>query len=304
MKKILVTGGTGFIGRKVCDTLHNKDYDVNVVSRNPEKAKTKLEAVGEIYGWNPESEQLPTEAISETEAVIHLAGETIAGRWNTEKKQRIRDSRVLSTRNLVESCANAESKPDVLICASAIGLYGDSGDNSFTEETPPGTDYLAEVCKEWETEAYKASELGIRVVTVRIGLVLGLGGGMLQQVLTPFKIGIGGKLGSGQQWMSWIHVDDVVGIILHALENDSINGALNATAPVPVRNIEFTKALGSVLGKPTILPAPYFGLKLMMGEFADFVLLSQKVLPEKTVASGYEFQFTTIDSALSDLLLK
>ncbi len=304
MKKILVTGGTGFIGRKVCDTLHNKDYDVNVVSRNPEKAKTKLEVVGEIYGWNPESEQLPTAAISEAEAVIHLAGETIAGRWNSEKKRRIRDSRVLSTRNLVESCANAESKPDVLICASAIGLYGDSGDNSFTEETPPGTDYLAEVCKEWETEAYKASELGIRVVTVRIGLVLGLGGGMLQQVLTPFKIGIGGKLGSGQQWMSWIHVDDVVGIILHAMENDSITGALNATAPVPVRNIEFTKALGSVLGKPTILPAPYFGLKLMMGEFADFVLLSQKVLPEKTVASGYEFQFKTIDSALSDLLLK
>ena len=302
MKKILVTGGTGFIGRKVCDTLHNKDYDVNVVSRNPERAKTKLEAVGEIYGWNPESEQLPPEAISEAEAVIHLAGETITGRWNSEKKQRIRDSRVLSTRNLVESCANAESKPDVLICASAIGLYGDSGDNSFTEETPPGTDYLAEVCKEWETEAYKASELGIRVVTVRIGLVLGLGGGMLQQVLTPFKIGIGGKLGNGQQWMSWIHVDDVVGIILHALENDSINGALNATAPVPVRNIEFTKALGSVLGKPTILPAPYFGLKLMMGEFADFVLLSQKVLPEKTEASGYEFQFKTIDSALSDLL--
>lgn len=302
MKKILVTGGTGFIGRKVCDTLHNKDYDVNVVSRNPEKAKTKLEAVGEIYGWNPESEQLPTEAISEAEAVIHLAGETIAGRWNTEKKQRIRDSRVLSTRNLVESCANAESKPKVLICASAIGLYGDSGDNSFTEETPPGTDYLAEVCKEWETEAYKASELGIRVVTVRIGLVLGLGGGMLQQILTPFKIGIGGKLGSGQQWMSWIHVDDVVGIILHALENDSITSALNATAPVPVRNIDFTKALGSVLRKPTFLPVPRFGLKLMMGEFADFVLLSQKVLPEKTVASGYEFQFTTIDSALSNLL--
>lgn len=302
MKKILVTGGTGFIGRKVCDTLHNKDYDVNIVSRNPEKAKSELGQLGEIHGWNPETEQLPTEAISDAKAVIHLAGETISGRWNSEKKRRIRDSRVLSTRNLVESCANVESKPNVLICASAIGLYGDSGDNSFTEETPPGTDYLAKVCKEWETEAYKASELGIRVVTVRIGLVLGVGGGMLQQVLTPFRLGIGGRLGSGQQWMSWIHVDDVVGIILHALENDSINGALNATAPVPVRNIEFTKALGSVLRKPTIFPVPSFGLKLMMGEFADFVLLSQKVLPKKTEATGYEFQFKTIDSALSDLL--
>ena len=302
MKKILVTGGTGFIGRKVCDTLHNKDYDVNVVSRNPEKAESELGQLGEIHCWNPETEQLPTEAISDAKVLIHLAGETISGRWNSEKKRRIRDSRVLSTRNLVESCVNVESKPDVLICASAIGLYGDSGDNSFTEETPPGTDYLAQVCKEWETEAYKASELGIRVVTVRIGLVLGSGGGMLQQVLTPFRLGIGGKLGSGQQWMSWIHVDDVVGIILYALENDGINGALNATAPVPVRNLEFTKTLGSVLRKPTLLPVPNFGLKLMMGEFADFVLLSQKVLPKKTEATGYEFQFKTIDSALSDLL--
>ena len=302
MKKVLVTGGTGFIGRKVCDTLYNKDYDVNVVSRNPEKAKSKLGPVEKIYAWNPETEDLPTESISDVKAVIHLAGETIAGRWNTEKKRRIRDSRVISTRNLVASCADAESKPNVLICASAIGFYGDSGDNSFTEETPPGTDFLAKVSQEWETEAHKASELGIRVVTVRIGLVLGLGGGMLQQVLTPFRIGIGGKLGSGQQWMSWIHVDDVVGIIVHAMENDSINGALNATAPKPVRNIVFTKALGSVLGKPTILPVPYFGLKLMMGEFADFVLLSQNVLPEKTETSGYEFQFPTIDSALSNLL--
>ncbi len=302
MKKVLVTGGTGFIGSRVCHNLHNKDYVISVVSRNPEKAKDRLERVQEIYAWNPETEELPTEAISDTQAVIHLAGETIAGRWNSDKKQRIRDSRVLSTRNLVTSFANNDSKPDTLICASAIGLYGDSGENSFTEETPPGTDFLAEVCQEWETEAYKARELGIRAVTVRIGLVLGIGGGLLKQVLTPFKIGVGGKLGNGQQWMSWIHIDDLVGIIFHALENDSINGPLNATAPTPVRNIEFTKALGSALNRPTILPAPYFGLKLMMGEFADFVLLSQNVLPEKTVASGYDFQFPTIDSALSDLL--
>ena len=302
MKKVLVTGGTGFIGRRVCETLHNKDYVVNVVSRNPESAKHKLEFLQEISPWNPETEKLPIEAISNVQAVIHLAGETIAGRWNSDKKRRIRDSRILSTQNLVASFADSDTKPEVLIGASAIGLYGDSGEDRFTEETLPGKDFLAEVCQEWETEAYKASELGIRVVTVRIGLVLGLGGGLLQQVLTPFKIGVGGKLGTGQQWMSWIHIDDVVGIIFHALENDTINGALNATAPTPVRNIEFTKALGSVLNKPTILPAPYFGLKLMMGEFADFVMLSQNVLPEKTEATGYEFKFRTIDSALSDLL--
>lgn len=301
MKKVLVTGATGFIGNRVCKTLKEKDYFVNVVSRNPEKAQTKLAYVDEIHAWQPESEQLPSETKSEVNAVIHLAGETIAGRWNTNKKRRIRESRILSTRNLVSSFT-PETKPDVLINASAIGLYGDSGDESFTEESSVGKDYLAEVCHEWETEAMKAREYGTRVVLVRIGLVLGLGGGLLDQVLPPFKMGFGGKLGSGNQWMSWIHVDDVIGIIMHALENEEVQGALNATAPIPVRNIEFTKTLGSVLRKPTIFPVPTFGLKIMMGEFANFVVLSQNVLPEKTQTSGYQFRFETLESALKDLL--
>ncbi|CAI8024913.1 Epimerase family protein slr1223 [Geodia barretti] len=235
-------------------------------------------------------------------SVIHLAGETIAGRWNAEKKQRIRDSRILSTRNLVESFAAADTKPDVLVCASAIGYYGDSGDERFTEVSPAGTDFLAEVCQEWESEAQKAIALGIRVVMVRIGLVLGLGGGLLTQVLPPFKMGVGGILGSGRQWMSWVHVDDVVGIVLHVLENSEIRGPLNATAPTPVRNTEFTKTLGAVLRRPTLLPVPTFGLKLMMGEFADFVVLSQNVVPEKTEVSGYEFRYPTLESALRNLL--
>ncbi len=302
MKNVLVTGGTGFIGSRVCDTLHEKDYAVHVVSRDPARAKTKLQSVQEIYAWNPETEQLPSEATSDLHAVIHLAGETIAGRWNADKKRRIRDSRILSTRNLVASFADVDTKPDVFVCASAIGLYGDSGDESWTEESPAGTDFLAEVCEEWEAEAHKASEYGTRIVSIRIGLVLGIGGGLLQQVLPPFKMGVGGKLGSGNQWMSWIHVDDVVGIVLHALESEDISGALNATAPTPVRNIEFTKTLGSVLGRPTIFPVPTFGLKLMMGEFADFVVLSQNVLPERTEATGYEFQHRTLESALKDLL--
>jgi uncharacterized protein (TIGR01777 family) len=163
-------------------------------------------------------------------------------------------------------------------------------------------DFLAEVCEEWETEAQKASELGIRVVMVRIGLVLGLGGGILQQVLPPFKMGVGGILGNGKQWMSWIHIDDVVGILLHALESTQIYGALNATAPTPVRNTEFTKTLGAVLRRPTLFPVPIFGLKLMMGEFADFVVLSQNVIPERTEASGYEFYYRTLESALNALL--
>ena len=167
---------------------------------------------------------------------------------------------------------------------------------------PPGTDFLAKVCQEWETEARKAEAFGIRVVMVRIGLVLGLGGGLLTQILPPFKMGVGGTLGNGRQWMSWIHVDDVVGIVIHALENEELRGPLNATAPVPVRNLEFTKTLGTVLRRPTLFPVPTFGLRLMMGEFADFVVLSQNVLPEKTEVSGYEFRHRTLESALRDLL--
>ncbi len=302
MKKVLVTGGTGFIGKRVCDTLQEKDYGVTVVSRDPERAKTKLQSIDEIYTWNPETEQLPSEATSDLHAVIHLAGESIASRWNAKKKQRIRDSRILSTQNLVSSLASTEAKPEVLVCASAIGLYGATGDDSFTEESDKGTDFLAEVCQQWETEGQKASELGIRVVHVRIGLVLGIGGGLLEQVLPPFKIGAGGKLGSGKQWMSWVHIDDVVGIIMHSLDNEGVQGALNATAPNPVRNIEFTKTLGSVLRKPAIFPVPAFILHLLMGEFAEFVMLSQNVLPDRTEASGYEFQFHTLESALEDLL--
>ena len=302
MANVLVTGGTGFIGSRVCDALHHKGDAVYVLSRNPTRAENKLPSLKAAYGWNPETEKLPTEATSNINAIIHLAGETIAGRWNAEKKRKIRDSRILSTQNLVASLADINPKPDTLICASAIGYYGGNNNESFTEASPAGTDYLAEVCAEWEVEAQKASELGIRVVMVRIGLVLGLGGGLLQQVLPPFKMGFGGILGNGKQWMSWIHIDDVVGIVLHALESSQIHGALNATAPTPVRNTEFTKTLGAVLKRPTLFPVPIFGLKLMMGEFADFIVLSQNVIPERTEASGYEFYYRTLESALDALL--
>ena len=302
MANVLVSGGTGFIGSRICTALHEQGDTVHVLSRNSTRAQTKLKSARAVYDWNPETEKLPSEATSDVKAVVHLAGETIAGRWNTEKKRRIRDSRILSTRNLVESLADVSTKPDVLVCASAIGYYGDSGDDHFTEVSPVGTDFLAKVCQEWETEAQKADAFGIRVVMVRIGLVLGLGGGLLTQVLPPFKMGVGGILGSGRQWMSWIHVDDVVGIVIHALENEEIRGPLNATAPVPVRNVEFTKTLGTVLRRPTLFPVPTFGLKLMMGEFADFVVLSQNVLPEKTEVSGYEFRYRTLEPALRDLL--
>ena len=302
MANVLVTGGTGFIGSRVCNALHQKGDAVYILSRDPARAQSQLDSSAKaVYGWNPETEKLPIEATSDTNAVIHLAGETIAGRWNAEKKRKIRDSRILSTRNLVASLGDTDTKPETLVCASAIGYYGSSNE-SLTEASQPGTDFLAEVCAEWETEALKASEFGIRVVLVRIGLVLGLGGGLLQQVLPPFKMGIGGILGNGRQWMSWVHIDDVVGILLHALESSQIHGALNATAPTPVRNVEFTKTLGAVLRRPTLFPVPIFGLKLMMGEFADFIVLSQNVIPERTEASGYEFYYRTLESALNALL--
>ena len=302
MANVLVSGGTGFIGSRVCDALYQKGDAVYVLSRDPVRAQRQLDSAKAAYGWHPETEKLPIEAISNTNAVIHLAGETIAGRWNAEKKRKIRDSRILATRNLVASLGEADTKPKTLVCASAIGYYGGNNNETLTEASPAGTDFLAEVCAEWEAEAQKASELGIRVVLVRIGLVLGLGGGLLQQVLLPFKIGIGGILGNGRQWMSWIHIDDVVGILLYALESSQIHGPLNATAPTPVRNIEFTKTLGAVLRRPTLFPVPIFGLKLMMGEFADFIVLSQNVIPERTEASGYEFYYRTLESALNALL--
>lgn len=294
---VLVTGATGFIGSRVCDALVERGDAFGILSRNPRRAREQFSAAKSVYDWDTGAE-----ALSGMDAVIHLAGESIAGRWTAEKKRRIRESRITSTRRLVGLLTDAEAKPSVLVCASAIGYYGDSGDARFTEASPAGNDFLAEVCHDWETEALKATELGIRVVTVRIGLVLGNGGGLLTQVLPPFKMGVGGKLGSGNQWMSWIHVEDVVGILLHAMDSESVNGPLNATAPAPVRNTEFTRTLGSVLRRPTLFPVPKFGLALLMGEFADFVVLSQRVLPEKTEASGYEFQHRTLEAALKDLL--
>jgi uncharacterized protein (TIGR01777 family) len=183
-----------------------------------------------------------------------------------------------------------------------MGFYGESGDTEFTEDSPPGNDFLAQVCQDWELEAQRAEALGIRVVRVRLGHVLGKGGGLLQTMLPPFYMGLGGRLGSGTQWMSWIHIDDVAGIILYAIENQQVNGPLNATAPTPVRNIEFTKTLGRVIRRPTLFPVPTFALKLRFGEFTDFVLMSQRVLPEKTLSIGYEFRYGDLESALRESL--
>jgi hypothetical protein len=241
-------------------------------------------------------------AIQGAGALVHLAGETVVGRWNKYRKQDIRDSRVVGTRHLVDAIAEAKSKPGVLVCASAVGYYGSRGEEELTEESGPGSDFLAEVCQAWEAEARRAEEFHVRVVMLRIGMVLGREGGALKQMLIPFKLGLGGPVGNGQQWVPWVSIDDVVGIILHAIEHSSVKGPVNATAPNPVRNREFTKTLGHVLHRPAFLPAPAIGLKLLLGEFADVLLTSQRIIPKQIQETGYKFTHPTLEAALRAIL--
>jgi uncharacterized protein (TIGR01777 family) len=229
-------------------------------------------------------------------------GESVGeGRWNPRKKAAIRDSRVDSTRQLVDVMSGLNRKPSVFVCASAIGIYGSRGEETLDEGAAPGDDFLAKVGVEWEREAARASEFGVRTVSVRTGLVLG-DGGALGKMLPIFKLGLGGPLGNGKQWMSWIHIDDLVGLFMHAVNTESLRGPMNGVAPNPVRNTEFTKALGRALHRPAFFPAPAFGLRLGIGEFADVLLASQRVKPGVALRTGYEFKFPEINGALADVV--
>ena len=298
--KTLVTGGTGMVGPRVLRMLDKP----TVVSRNPDRARQSIgHLAGRIVGWDPLSGPPPAEAFEGVEAVFHLAGESVAeGRWTAAQKARIRDSRVIGTRNLVQGMRQAATKPSVLVSASAVGYYGDRGEEELTESASPGRDFLADVCVAWEKEAYAAEELGVRVVTERTGIVLGAGGGALAKMLTPFKLGAGGPLGTGRQWMPWVHVTDLARLYLHAAEHDSIRGPLNAVAPNPVRNSEFTKALGRQLRRPAFMPAPYIGLRLLFGEFAQVLFASQRVIPKVALDTGFTFQYPDIAGALKEIL--
>ena len=247
---------------------------------------------------------VPPGLVSGFDAVIHLTGESVMGLWTQAKKTAIRESRVVATRNLAVALAQTEAKPRVLICASAVGFYGDHGDELLNENGSSGPGFLAEVCREWEGASRIASDAAIRTVNTRIGLVLSPKGGALGSMLTPFKLGVGGRLGSGRQWWSWIHLDDIIGGIHHAMRTESITGPVNLVAPNPVRNAEFTKSLASVLGRPALLPVPAFALKLIFGKTAaeELFLASQRVVPEKLTASGYKFRFNDLNKALDDLV--
>jgi hypothetical protein len=236
------------------------------------------------------------------DAVVHLAGEPVAQRWNAAVKQRILDSRVLGTRRLVDLIGQAPRRPKVLVSASAIGFYGTRGDEVLTESSAPGTGFLVDVCRNWETEADRAAEFGVRVAKLRIGFVLGKDGGALGQMLPIFRLGLGGRLGSGQQWMPWIHLDDVADLFVHAATSDQVSGVWNATAPNPVTNAAFTKEMASVLHRPALFPVPAFALTLAFGELGPHMLDSTRVIPAAAIAAGYQFRYPTLGTALRNLL--
>jgi uncharacterized protein (TIGR01777 family) len=296
----LVTGGTGFVGPRLLRMLDHP----TVVTRNPDRARQSIgHLAGRIIRWDPREGPPPAEAFEGVDAVFHLAGESVAeGRWTAAQKATIRDSRVIGTRHLVQGIVQAARKPAVLVSASAVGYYGDRGDEELTESAAPAHDFLADVCIDWEKEALAAGEVGVRVVTARTGIVLGSGGGALAKMLTPFKLGAGGPLGSGRQWMPWVHVSDLARLYMHAAETASIRGPMNAVAPNPVRNSEFTKALGRQLHRPAFMPAPYLGLRLLFGEFAKVLFASQRVIPKVATDTGFVFQYPEIAAALREIL--
>jgi len=291
--RALVTGATGFIGRRLVRELDRP----LILSRRPEVAR-KILGAAEVHAWNPEEGPPPAEAFEGVEAIFHLAGDSVAsGRWTAAKKARIRRSRVQGTANLVEGLRNLKSRPRVLVSASAVGYYGSRGDEVLEEASAPGTDFLAGVSVAWEAEAGRARELGLRVVTVRNGMVLGAGGGALARMLLPFKLGLGGRLGDGRHWMPWVHLDDVVGLMLDAAKSE-ISGAMNAVAPEPVINQEFTRTLARLLHRPAIFPVPRFALALLFGELSTLLVASQRVVPRVAERTGYKFRFTSLEEAL------
>ncbi|MGA2236548.1 MAG: TIGR01777 family oxidoreductase [Terriglobales bacterium] len=297
MERVLVSGVSGPIGTALLASF-DPQKSTQIVRLVRGRAQNSLQV-----SWNPLA-PLPPAAVSGFDAVVHLAGESVVGRWTDEKKNAIRDSRVLGTRNLTAALAQTEVKPRLLVCASAIGFYGDRGDEVLEEKSPIGRGFLPEVCSEWEEATKAALEAGIRVVNIRIGLVLSAKGGALAKMLTPFKLGLGGRIGSGRQWWSWIHVDDIVGGIHHAMRTESLAGPVNLVAPNAVRNVEFTKVLVAVLRRPAIFPVPEFALRLAFGKQAadEMLLASQRVQPGKLGASGYRFRFRELRAALENLV--
>ena len=297
--RILISGSSGLIGSALILSLKAAGART---ARLAHSGTVQGSSDGERIPWNP-SQALSSDAVSGFDAVVHLAGESIVGRWTAEKKRKIRDSRVMGTWHLSQALAQANARPQIFVCSSAIGYYGDRGDELLNEGSAPGMGFLPDVCREWEAATKAAADAGIRTVQIRTGVVLSRQGGALRKMLTPFSLGVGGRIGSGRQWMTWIDVQDVVGAIHHILETDRLQGPVNMVAPNPVTNAEFTKTLASVLRRPAILPMPAFAVKLAFGEMGETVLLgSQRVEPTQLVACGYAFRFSELRTSLRNTL--
>ncbi len=292
--RVAVSGTTGLIGRRLVDHLQGAGHRVHpLVRRQPKTNSSEIR-------WDPQAGDVDAKGLDGLDAVIHLAGENIAsGRWNDERKAAIRDSRVLGTTLLAEALANVTGKPRVLVCSSAIGYYGDRGDEPLTEDSAPGRGFLADVCQQWEAATDTARDAGIRVVNVRTGVVLSKHGGALERMLPIFRKGLGGRVGSGKQYVSWISHDDIVRVLVRAMTDTSLAGPVNATAPYPVTNAELTETLGAVLDKPARIPAPAFAIKLALGEMGQALLLaSTRVLPKRLEDAGFAFEHTQLRGAL------
>jgi uncharacterized protein (TIGR01777 family) len=299
--RVTVTGATGLIGSQLVAALLDRGDEVTVLSRNPGKAREALGPV-EAQAWDPGAGPAPVAALEGRDAVVHLAGENVAQRWSEDAKRRIHDSREQGTRHLVDGLRAAQERPGVIVSSSAVGYYGPHGAERLPEDTPAGSDFLARVCVTWESEAQKASELGVRVVLVRTGVVLDTGGGALSKMLPFFKAGVGGPVAGGKQHMPWVHADDVVGIYLQALDDGNWSGAVNATAPEPVTNAAFSKALGRALHRPALLPVPALAIQVLYGEMAEIVTKGQNAVPERTLQLGYRHRHPDLDQALRSAL--
>jgi uncharacterized protein (TIGR01777 family) len=300
--KLIITGGTGLIGSVLIDRLWNQFHSLVLLSRKPPAE------VGDVkkqwFAWQPGSGGEWEAAVDGADGIINLAGEPIAEkRWSESQKEKLRSSRIDVTRSLVNAIAKAQTKPKFLISSSAVGYYGPHGDEKLNEDSKPGEDFLSRLCVEWEGEAKKAEAFGVRVAIVRTGVVLAKGKGALAKMVPPFKMFAGGPLGSGQQWMPWIHIDDEVGLIEFLMENENARGAFNATAPNPVTMEDFSKALGNVLNRPSWVSVPPSVLALMLGEMADMLLTGQRALPEAAMKLGYNFKYPNLPEALQSLRL-
>jgi uncharacterized protein (TIGR01777 family) len=303
MKRILISGGSGFIGRRLIEELLGRGDQVTVLTRDLDQAKRRLPGAARAVLWDPETEGPWFQQIASADAIVHLAGETVATRWSETKKRRIERSRVEATRLIVEAIGRASQRPSVLVCASATGYYGPTPpDKELDETAEPGTGFLADVCKRWEAAARAAEQHGVRTVQVRIGLVLGEGGGALEKMIPPFRLFVGGPLGDGTQVVPWIHRDDMVGILLLALDNPDVKGPINAVSPNPVTSRELAEAIGAVLHRPSWLSVPTFALNLLMGQAAEIVTTGQRVLPRRAVALGYTFKQPKLMPALASIL--